>query len=573
MCAGAVAFGVGFGLVSVWLALRPPGLSFAATSPVNTLVDFAAGWSVMAVGFTTWIRSPEKRLGPLLTAAGLTWFLVGWTNPGTASPVAFTIGLVFSAVSMPLVAHAILALPGGRLDDSAERSAIGVAYATNLPLIGLLPTLLYDPTAVGCSLCPANLLQLRSEPDLAAAVGRVGLIMAATWVALVVFLVGRKFLRVTVPARRVILPVAAPGLVFLALFAVAAVHGLPGGVLGIGDVDLLLWQGQAIALVMLALGVASEWVRTQRTRARVAGLVVELAGSPRAGGLRDKLSVLLADPDLVLAYPIGNDRFVDYEGRSVTLDGGGSRLNTPLVRDGEEVAMLGHRLGLEDDPAQMNELVRAARLTLENERLQAVTRARLADLRTSRACVVEASDDERRHLERDLHDGAQQRVVSLLIALRLLRTRLDRDSGAITALDQAEAELRGAVADLRQVAHGIYPAILADEGLAAGVEALMEGSTTHMTIDAMPRERFDLPIEAAAYFLIAEATTSGAARRARINVRHVDASLMVEVEHDGEEQESVTELEDRIGALDGTVMVDKVDGGLISIRAEIPCGS
>ena len=101
----------------------------------------------------------------------------------------------------------------------------------------------------------------------------------------------------------------------------------------------------------------------------------------------------------------------------------------------------------------------------------------------------------------------------------------------------------------------------------------MEGSTTHMTIDAMPRERFDLPIEAAAYFLIAEATTSGAARRARINVRHVDASLMVEVEHDGKEPESVTELEDRIGALDGTVMVDKIDGGLIWIRAEIPCGS
>ena len=573
MRAGAVVFGVAFGLVSVWLATRPTGLSFAAASEANTVVELAAGWSVIAVGFTTWIRSPEKRLGPLLTAAGLTWFLVGWTNPGTASPLAFTMGLVLSAASMPLVAHAILAFPGGRLDQFAERSAICAAYATNLLLIGLLPTLLYAPSAVGCSVCPTNLLELRSEPDLAAAIGRIGLIGAAIWVALVVLLVGRKLLRATVPARRVSLPVVAPGLAFLVLFAVTALHDLPGGVLGIDDEDTLLWQGEAIALVMLAVGVASEWVRTQRTRARVAGLVVELAESPRAGGLRDKLSVLLDDPDLVLAYPIGNDRYVDDQGRSVALDSGDTRLLTPLVRDGGEVAMLGHRRGLEDDPAQMNELVRTARLTLENERLQAVTRARLAELRTSRARVVEASDEERRHLERDLHDGAQQRVVSLLIALRLLRTRLDPDSGAIMALDQAEAELRGAVADLRQVAHGIYPAILADEGLADGVEALMEGSTTHMTIDAMPRERFDLPIEAAAYFLIAEATTSGAARRARINVRHVDASLMVEVEHDGKEPESVTELEDRIGALDGTVMVDKIDGGLIWIRAEIPCGS
>ncbi|MDQ3856901.1 MAG: histidine kinase, partial [Actinomycetota bacterium] len=176
---------------------------------------------------------------------------------------------------------------------------------------------------------------------------------------------------------------------------------------------------------------------------------------------------------------------------------------------------------------------------------------------------------ERRRLERDLHDGAQQRLVAMSLALGLLRSRLhsDGDRGRAALLDEAEAELHGAVAELREVAHGIHPAVLTDEGLAAALESLAEQAPAALRLARVPRERFPASVETAAYLVVAEAAKLGPAR---VTASRRDGYLVVDVE-----TESVPErlggLEDRIGALDGSLTLVQAPGRGVMIRAEIPC--
>ena len=320
----------------------------------------------------------------------------------------------------------------------------------------------------------------------------------------------------------------------------------------------------------MALAAAVAWglLRTRRTRSSLARLVVELGESATAGGLRDGLADALADPDLEIAYPVGEGRYADVRGRVVDpapLDG---RTATPLVRDGRPVALLLHRADLLDSAEPIEEVASAARLALENERLQAEARAQLEDLRSSRARIVEAGDAERRRLERDLHDGAQQRLVGLSLALRLLRSRLgsDQDGELAARLDEAEAELGKAIAELRELAYGIHPAVLSDEGLAAAVEALAEDAPVR--IAGLPEERFSPAVETAAYLVVAEAVKTGAVR---VSAGRLDGALVVDVEAETE-PEGLLELEDRVGALDGRFGVERAADGGVRIRAEIPCG-
>jgi signal transduction histidine kinase len=228
-----------------------------------------------------------------------------------------------------------------------------------------------------------------------------------------------------------------------------------------------------------------------------------------------------------------------------------------------------HRSDLVDNLELVEEVASAARLALENERLQAEVRAQLEDLRSSRARIIEAGDAERRRLERDLHDGAQQRLVGLSLALRLLRAQLgtDQDQKLTRRLDEVDAELHRAVGELRELAHGIHPVVLSDEGLAAAVEALAEATPAPLRIGAVPQQRFPAAIETAAYLVVAEAANAGAAR---VSATKRDGALLVDVETEAEPQ-GLVDLEDRVGALDGRVTVERAPGGGVRIRAEIPC--
>jgi signal transduction histidine kinase len=282
------------------------------------------------------------------------------------------------------------------------------------------------------------------------------------------------------------------------------------------------------------------------------------------------LADVFHDPSIQLAYPLADGRLADARRGAVELTGE----VTPIVRGGQRVALLSHRPGLLAEPALAEEVAAAARLALENERLQAEAWSQLEDLRASRARIVQSGDAERRRLARDLHDGAQQQLVTLSLALRLARTRLGSglDPAFAERIDEAAGELRGALADLRELAQGIFPVILAEEGLSAAVEALAETGQAPLEITALPDERLGSSAEAAAYFVVSEAVRHAGASTLKVSAARCDSDLVVEVEGNSAPVEIIG-LQDRVGALDGSVTVVRGPGGRATIRAEIPCES
>jgi signal transduction histidine kinase len=218
----------------------------------------------------------------------------------------------------------------------------------------------------------------------------------------------------------------------------------------------------------------------------------------------------------------------------------------------------------------------------ENVRLDAELQARLDELRDSRARIVEAGYVARRKLERDLHDGAQQRLVGLALDLRLAREKLEDDPAAAgRMLDEASAELAKATEELRELARGIHPAILSDRGLEAAVESLAQRAPLPVEIDASVDGRLPEPVEAAAYFVVSEALTNvvrhSGADRAEVGIRRDDGRLVVEVADDGSggadsASSGLRGLADRVAALDGRLRVDDPAGGGTIVRADIPLG-
>jgi PAS domain S-box-containing protein len=217
----------------------------------------------------------------------------------------------------------------------------------------------------------------------------------------------------------------------------------------------------------------------------------------------------------------------------------------------------------------------------EVHRLNAELHARLEDLAASRARIVTAGDVERRRLERNLHDGAQQRLVTIALSLRLALAKLDSDP--VTArgmLEDAGDELTVALDELRELARGLHPAVLTDRGLRAAVEALAGRAPIFVAIDEIPDERLPEPVEAATYYLIAEALTNVAkyarASRAHIRVEPRDSGVVVEVSDDGiggadpANGSGLCGLADRVEALGGSLQVNSPAGGGTTLRAEIP---
>ncbi len=446
---------------------------------------------------------------------------------------------------------------------------MAVAYCGGLLVLGVLPALFFDPQAQGCNQCPRNLLAVSDRSGLGVDLSRLGLYAGIAWALALAILAAWKLVRASSWAR----PVFAAGAAYLGLVAAWFAVSLDHGLLWNGTPETRLWFVQAAALGVLAGGVAWNWVRYRRARSMVAQLVVDLAQSPPPGGLRDVLAGTVGDPHLVLAYPLGtSNRLVDAQGRPVELDA--RQKPTSLVQDGQVVAVLSHAPGLLDDEQLVESVAAAARLALENERLQAEVRARLEELRASRARIVEAGDAERKRLERDLHDGAQQRLVGLSLSLRLARSQLPvgADPEAVARLDEAEAELREAIAELRELAHGLFPAVLADEGLAAAVEALAEDGRVSVRIRSLPEGRFAPRVETAAYTVVAEAVRA-TRRGVVVDAKRSGDALLMHLEAHDESGLDLVALQDRLGALDGRLAVERGEDGNVTIRAELPCES
>jgi signal transduction histidine kinase len=562
-----VTTGLALAVASVALGRGHPGWWFAGESDTASVLELLAGLALIGAGAAAWRRRPVSRFGPLLFLAGLAWFVPEWNNPAIGSAPLFTAGLVLGAACPPLVTHAALGYPGGWLHSRAERAAVGLAYVACVGLLGVLPALLFDPAAEGCAQCPRNLLLVTADGELAETIRRIGLGLGPLWVALVAVLAARRLARASVAERRLIMPVLVPAGAYLLAVAWVFQRGVDRGFVTNGSFELALWSAQAFALTLLGVGATWEWVRARRTRSALAALVVELERSPAPGALGPALARRLGDPSLELLHPLSDGGLVDSGG--LQRAPGGDQQLTPLVSRGRTLAIIAHRPGLFVDPGLAEEVASVARLALENERLQAVVRAQLQDLRASRARIVEAGDTERRRLERNLHDGAQQRLVALSLAVGLA---IAEHRGNQPRLEGARQELRLLLAELRELAHGIYPVALAEEGFAAAVEALAEQSRVAVRLRRpVPEGRLDAPVETAAYMIIREMT--GDARRGWISVdtRREGDRLVLEVTGDGGPPAELVYLEDRVGAVGGSLRLEPPAEGVTCLRAELPC--
>jgi signal transduction histidine kinase len=558
---GAVCAAAGIGSVAV--ARHAPAASFAGGSVGDAVLELGAGWGLCLAGGAL-VHRGRRVVGALLLAAGVFWFAPEWANPGVASSPVFTAGLVAFLATLPLVAHAALAYPDGRLRSTLDRSVVATSYAAAIGFAGLAPAVAFDPRDSGCFACPRNLLLVHGG---AAAYGwitrwglRVELALTLALAALLLRRLGGRRVRLFVP-------VAVPALTYFLVASVDLRHEEATGGLGNDATEFRLWRLEGIALISVAAGIAWQIRRWERARRELARLALDLARTSRAGA-REALVDAVGDPTLELAYGwSGGDGLVDANGAAVALDPAPDQMMTRLERGGRPVAALVHRRTLSDDPRLIEDALSTMLLELESERNEADLRAQVRHLRDSRSRIVESADRARRTLERDLHDGAQQRFVGISLALRLLRRRADADVDA--RLAAAEAELQAVLASLRDLAHGIFPAVLIDEGLAAALETLAATSAVDLWLHELPDERLNPAAETAAYFTVAHVLAHDP-QRADVSVRHSEGFLVVELEADLEPRVNLTDVEDRVGAVDGTVAVTPTDRG-VHLRVEVPC--
>ena len=541
---------------TVGIARSAPGLSLAGDSPAALAAQIAAAGLPVGAVLLAW----RPVFGPLLVAAACGWLAAEWSSP--AAGVLFTPGLVVYAVWPALLAAAALRgldeRPLGRLGWSV----VGAGAISTTGLLGAASALVFDPAAQGCAACPANRLLIAGAPGLADGLGRAGLVVSVVWAAGFCVVAAAR-LAVASPARRRLgAPVLAPAALAVALFGADAAHALERGFLAADPTDRALRAAEAVALALVAAGVALDRLRLRRMRARVAQLVLDVGASPAPGELRARLADTLGDPALTLLHPAGRG-WMDETGAAAGLTPGPDQAVTLLRAAGEDVLAVVHRRGLLDDPQLVGELATTARLAIEHERLQAAHRARLAELRASRRRIVAAADRERRALERDLHDGAQQRLVTLGLSIRLARRRGQGDDARLAA---AEEHVRAAVVELRDVAHGLFPTVLADEGVGAAIDVLTEQSP-RLVAGRLPEERFPDTVESAAYFATLEALRLTDGEVSVEAVAH-DGRLRLTIAAAGALDGALTRIQDRVGAAGGTVHVRPGE-----LCLEMPCGS
>src|SRR4051794_30485592 len=414
------------------------------------------GLSFIGTGAFAWWRRPLNRFGLLMTAVGFAWFIGGLSESNNA--VVYTLGNYVGPLYLVLVVQLVLAFPTGRLDEAAARWIVALAYVTAFVLT--LPVYLLDGDMNGPKGAPNNAFVLVHARGVADAIDVVtSLLGFALTAATAVVLIRRRRLA-TPPQRRAQAPMLWTGLtviVFVGLVFAGDTVGLPNEVLGlVGFIGF-------VAFAILPFAFLAGLVRTRYSRAGAVGGLIERLNMPDTRvSLRTALADALGDPTLQLVYwREAAGHYVTYEGHRVDLpDHGSGRAVAEVERDGTRVGAILYDAALRDDPSLVRAAAAAAALQLENERLEAELRARVEDLQTSRARLVEVSMGERRRLERDLHDGAQQRLVALSLQLGLARRKVDAAPGTRGGpLDAPRPEAGGPPGGLGGPRPGVPPAV------------------------------------------------------------------------------------------------------------------
>lgn len=297
--------------------------------------------------------------------------------------------------------------------------------------------------------------------------------------------------------------------------------------------------------------------------------------------LRDTLRRTLEDPTLEIIFArVGSSDWIDAVGHPAATAGTSDRAVTPVDHGGKPLAALVHDPDLLLDPQRLHVAVAAVSSAIDSERIKAELRAEVLDLAASRARIVEAADADRRHVERNLHDGAQQRLVGLALTLRMANREAQDNPILTELLTDAVAELSGALAELRRLARGLHPAIVTDAGLRVALEVLAErpGLPVDLSLDLPAR----LPdhVEIAGYYVAAEAlaNTNKHAGAAHVAARAevVDDVLWVTVRDDGcggaasSPGSGLQGLSDRVSAIGGRLIIESVAGKGTTVTAEIP---
>ncbi len=541
----------------------------------DAVLTLVLGASLLGSGLASWRARPENRLGPVMVLTAFGFFASQLTEARPAWM--YTLGTAVQYLWLIGFLYLLLTFPSGKLSSRLDRWLMGaVVVLLCLPILAMLDG---NKAGLRCSECPDNLIQIvHNNQEALNLLGLQRLIGSALLLVIVMVLI-RRWLRASTAGRHAVAPVLVAGCATFVALAVTATLDLFGDPLNSLPATVFFYLSATVPIAVMFV-----FLQRQLARGGVAGLVVEL-GTPGADtDLRRALARTLGDPTLELAFWFPAERcYVDGDGVPVRLPEPDSGRRATLVqRDGQPIGALLHDPALDDDAELVQSVCAAASLALENERLQAELRARLVDLQASRARLVGATDAERRRIERDLHDGTQQRLVSIAMSLGLLESKLPGgEAEARPLLRETRDALALALEELRELTHGINPPLLVERGLAAALDELCRRAAlpTHLRLEV--DRRLPDQVETAAYFMASEALTNAAkhshASEVRVAASCAGATLTVEVADDGiggagtAGGSGLRGLADRVEALGGRFTVSSPPGRGTTLRAEIPC--
>src|SRR4051812_11316722 len=536
--------------------------------PLEEVLHNLSGVSFAACGLIAWRRRPDSAIGLMLTVAGF-GVLVSAILGQVHSSLAFTLVLLFGELWIAVYAALILSFAtGGRLTTRIDVILVEAFIVGLLVLQFAVQLFLPDER---------NLLLMWPDAGVASALLNVQWAELAVASLGVVAVTVHRWHAASPPRRRALLP---------------SLGGSLSAVLFSANLVTLIAGSQYVVIVsalnaaLLTVPAALLWglLRSRLARSGLADMFREL-GSLRGVRLEAGLAKVLGDPALVLAYRVPGERFyIDGRGRAVALPAPrGDRAAAPVERDGRELAMLVYDASLEDDPELVAAVAAAAAIALDDARLHAESEDRLAELRASRERIVAAGDAERRRLERNLHDGAQQRLVFVALQLRMIQSRIHTDPALVERLARSAGdELSKSLEDLRELARGIHPSVL-NHGLKAALDSLASRSIVPTAVSFHAVERLPDPVELPAYFVACEALANVAkyarATKASVRVSRRDGVAVIEITDDGVGGANETAgtglqgLADRVAALDGTLRILSPPGAGTVLTADLPCAS
>lgn len=513
--------------VAFWVTLNAHFLQYPAWLAVQK-TDWILG--PIGVGLYWHHRRPGSRFGPLLIALGLVG--VPYILQSSTVPVLFGFGVMWEGAIWLMTEVVILAFPSGRLEGRGTRAILAFTVAAILiyyPLVALtVPHSSPEFSISGCrAVCPANGLAIWSAPSwVPLRVTDFGAVAAVAVSLATGCLLVRRWVTGTPPQRRALAigtPVALLFLLTQAVYNGLQLLELHGAVAAPGQVSsavlwtiagtrALIWYGFLLALVAAEL-FAGRVLRR---------LVRASLGRPSLSELEGMLRGPLGDPRLRLGFwrPTTSD-WADAQGSPLTPPGAGQALIN-VDRDGRPAVAVVHDAQLSEDPELLQVAGAVALLALENAELDAAWRQSLQELSESRARIVRTSQSERRKLERDLHDGAQQRLTAAMVWTSLAEEQAGDNPPLRATIRKSGDELEQAMGELRQLSHGIYPRALARSGLAEAIRARTDGLRDRVTIAELSELRFPPEVEIALYYCCLEAVQNAvkhAAPDARISIR------------------------------------------------------